>query len=80
MFVSIVLFSLCNSLQLFVFSTENWKRSSFEIAALLRLIEDILRREVPLLRQKSIKVNFMGNRTLLPRKLVHLLEWYALSS
>lgn len=62
-------------MQLFVFSTENWKRSRFEVAALMRLIEDILKGELPNLRQQEIRVNFMGNRRMLPRRLVNLLEW-----
>ena len=65
-------------MQLFVFSTENWKRSRFEVAALMRLIEDILKKELPLLRQESIRVNFMGNRSMLPSRLVSLLEWRVL--
>ena len=66
-------------MQLFVFSTENWKRSRFEVAALMRLIEDILKKELPLLRHEGIKVNFMGSRSMLPARLVKLLEWQVLS-
>lgn len=61
-------------LQIFVFSTENWKRSRFEIAAIMRLMEEILRAELPSLKEQRIAVNFIGNRKQLPDSLSKLME------
>lgn len=54
-------------LQVFGLSTANLRRrSSGEVAFLLRLIEDVLRREVAGLRASGVRLRFPGDRALLP--------------
>jgi undecaprenyl diphosphate synthase len=48
-------------LTLFAFSTENWKRSRFEIRALMDLLVDYLRRELPTLKQNNIQFRMIGD-------------------
>ena len=45
----------------FVFSTENWKRDSSEVAYLMDLLEWVARHEVKKLHKKNIKVLFLGS-------------------
>jgi undecaprenyl diphosphate synthase len=52
-------------LTLFAFSTENWKRSRFEIRALMDLLVDYLRRELPTLKQNNIQFRMIGDPTAL---------------
>lgn len=54
-------------LQVFGLSTATLRRrSSGEVAFLLRLIEDVLRREVAGLRASGVRLRFPGDRALLP--------------
>jgi undecaprenyl diphosphate synthase len=48
-------------LTLYAFSTENWKRSRFEIRALMDLLTEYLRRELPSLRQNNIQFRMIGS-------------------
>lgn len=48
-------------LTLFAFSSENWKRPKTEVAALMELFKIYLKSEVPVLHEKGIKINFIGN-------------------
>ena len=49
-----------NCLTLHAFSTENWKRSRFEIRALMDLLVEFLRRELPDLRENNIQFRMIG--------------------
>jgi undecaprenyl diphosphate synthase len=50
------------TLTLFAFSTENWRRPKLEIDALMRLMRHYLRREAAELVSKRVRVRFIGDR------------------
>jgi undecaprenyl diphosphate synthase len=56
-------------LTLYTFSAENWRRSQREVAALMALIEDNLRRELDELHAKGVRVRAIGRLAQLPRSL-----------
>lgn len=58
---------------LYAFSTENWKRSTQEVLALMGLFERYIRREADELNRSNVRVNFIGNRTRLSEKLRNLM-------
>lgn len=71
--------TLCRSfgirhLTLYAFSWENWKRSRFEVDALMSLLEDYLDREESLLQSKGIRFQAIGDRSRLPQSVRHRLE------
>lgn len=49
-------------LTLFAFSSENWKRPSKEVEALLSLFQWYLKQETKELRKKSVRLKVVGNR------------------
>ncbi|MFN3472252.1 MAG: polyprenyl diphosphate synthase, partial [Aquificaceae bacterium] len=57
-------------LTLFAFSTENWKRPQDEVKALMRLLEGYLRQNAHKLREKGIRVSFIGRRDRIPKSLL----------
>jgi undecaprenyl diphosphate synthase len=58
------------SLSLYAFSTENWRRSKTEIATLFRLMSRYIRRELATLDAEGVRVVFSGRREGLPDKLM----------
>ena len=57
------------TLTLFAFSTENWRRSSYEVSVLMRLFKRYIIREVDDLDQEQVRVTFIGEREGLPSDL-----------
>lgn len=55
-------------LTLYAFSTENWSRPAFEVKALMELLVDTMRKELPTLQKNNIKLSFIGNFGDLPSK------------
>ncbi|MCL1947796.1 MAG: isoprenyl transferase [Chitinivibrionia bacterium] len=55
-------------LSLYVFSSENWKRPAREVDALMRLLVEMIKKELPNLMKKNVKVLVMGDLELLPNK------------
>src|SRR5215208_6058239 len=47
-------------LTLYAFSTENWKRPKLEIRALMDLLVEFLRKELPTLRKNNIRFQMLG--------------------
>ena len=60
-------------LTLFTFSTENWKRPEQEISALMQLLIKVLGRETRKLHDNNIRLNVIGEMTILPEKVQTLL-------
>jgi undecaprenyl diphosphate synthase len=60
-------------LTLYAFSTENWKRSTEEVLGLMRLFERYIRRETHALREKGVRVRFIGDRRPLEPRLQRLM-------
>lgn len=61
-------------LTLFTFSTENWKRPSLEINALMRILLDQLHEQTPDLNSKNVKINFIGDISRMPKRVVNELQ------
>lgn len=49
-------------LTLFAFSSENWRRPTSEVKALMELFLSALRKEISTLAEKGIRIHFIGNR------------------
>ncbi len=54
-------------LTVFAFSTENKLRSKIEVAALYKLFEESLEKEIPELNQNNVYLKFIGNLLELPK-------------
>lgn len=54
------------ALSVYAFSTENWRRSKFEVDALFRLLSKYMHKEIEELAKNDIKVNFQGRWQGLP--------------
>ena len=50
------------SLAVYAFSTENWSRDDDEVAGLLDLLGETIRREFPDLAKQGVRVRFVGRR------------------
>lgn len=55
-------------LTLYAFSTENWSRPAIEVRALMELLVDTMRKELPTLMKNGIRLSFIGNQSDLPEK------------
>ena len=55
-------------LTLYAFSVENWKRHAEEVATLMRLLDEYLRREMDNLMENEIRLNVLGDENGLPPK------------
>ena len=56
------------ALSLYAFSTENWRRSPEEVAALMQLILDFFASEIDELDEKNVRITILGDKAALPRK------------
>ena len=54
------------ALTLYAFSTENWRRSAEEVAALMQLILDFFASEIDELDQKNVRILSLGDKDALP--------------
>ena len=62
-------------LTLFAFSTENWKRSSFEVTCLMDLLRKYLISDVPDMQQRGVRFRMVGDRTRLDPGIQDLLAF-----
>ncbi|MGN6491235.1 MAG: isoprenyl transferase [Agriterribacter sp.] len=53
-------------LTLYAFSTENWDRPEPEVTGLMALLAETIRKEVPTLNKNNIKLQTIGNISMLP--------------
>ena len=56
-------------LTLYAFSKENWSRPREEVRTLLKLLGFYLEKELPLMREKGIRFNVLGDITDFPKRL-----------
>lgn len=63
-----------NYLTLFAFSTENWLREEAEVKDLISLFFDALEEQTPELREKKVKLNFIGDISRFSKKLLKQIE------
>jgi undecaprenyl diphosphate synthase len=61
-------------LTIFGFSTENWRRTQSEVAGLMSLFRQYIRKEARALRDEGVRVRFIGDRVKLDDKLVALMD------
>jgi undecaprenyl diphosphate synthase len=61
-------------LTLFAFSTENWKRSESEVVGLMGLFKKFMKSEAKKLLINGVKVRFIGDRSLLDKSLIKLMD------
>ncbi len=61
-------------LSLYAFSTENWSRPAAEVAALMRLFEETLAREVDELHANGVRIRVIGRRQELSPSLTRLID------
>jgi len=62
------------SLTVYAFSTENWKRPKAEVDFLLTLMRRTMRNEVEELLQNGVKVNFIGRKDELSENLINEID------
>ena len=56
------------SLSLYAFSTENWRRSPEEVAALMGLLLEYFTSEIPELNEKNVRIRILGDKDGMPDK------------
>ncbi len=61
-------------LSLYAFSTENWLRPKDEVHALMGLLKHYLRVEQPKMMRRGIRLLAIGDKSRLPRAVLHTLE------
>jgi len=61
-------------LTLYVFSTENWKRPSAEVKGLMRILNDVIGREVKKLHKNGIKIVHLGQLEDIPTNIRSKIE------
>jgi undecaprenyl diphosphate synthase len=54
------------NLTLYAFSTENWNRPKLEVDALMSILMNSLKKELPVLQKNNIRLNTIGNPDMLP--------------
>ena len=57
-----------SAITLYAFSTENWNRPKLEVDALMSLLINSLKKELPGFIENGVKVNAIGNIESLPKK------------
>jgi undecaprenyl diphosphate synthase len=63
-----------DTLTLYAFSADNWKRPRPEVNALMRLLHRYLRTETAELVEKGVRVRLLGRRDRLPRRVLQAAE------
>ncbi len=61
-------------LTLYTFSTENWNRPKEEVDGLMNLLMENLVKELPTFHANDIRLKAIGDRGMLPKKALELLE------
>lgn len=55
-------------LTLYAFSTENWNRPKLEVDALMSILMNSLKKELPTMQKNNIRLNTIGNADMLPER------------
>ena len=63
-----------DTLTLYAFSSDNWRRPASEVGLLLRLLQRYLRREAAALKENGVALRVVGRRDRLPPDLVAAIE------
>ena len=62
-------------LTLYAFSTENWNRSEKEVSGLMSIFKRYILAESAEMLAEGVRMSFIGQRPLLDKKLVSLMDW-----
>ncbi len=62
-------------LTLYTFSTENWTRPHDEVMGLMKLFTEVIRKEIKNLKEKKVRVVFIGRREGLPEEVIENMKW-----
>tara|TARA_R110001592_G_scaffold54875_3_gene168162 strand:+ start:1829 stop:2572 length:744 start_codon:yes stop_codon:yes gene_type:complete len=62
------------AITLYAFSTENWSRPKMEVDALMKLLIQSLKKELPTFQKNEVKVNAIGDIESLPEKAQKTIE------
>ena len=62
-------------LTVFVFSTENWKRTKNEITFLMKLLNQFLDKTISKIKNENIKIRFIGNLSVFSNKIQEKLNF-----
>ncbi|MDM9382138.1 isoprenyl transferase [Chlorogloeopsis sp. ULAP01] len=57
------------ALTVYAFSTENWRRPIQEVDFLMRLFEQMLKRELAQMHREGVRISFIGDLSILPKSL-----------
>ena len=60
-------------LTLYTFSTENWKRPASEVKALFELFENYLEKKIPELKERNIRLKFIGRKDRVPKSTLEIM-------
>ncbi|MEW9108622.1 MAG: isoprenyl transferase [Cytobacillus gottheilii] len=63
-----------DTLTLYAFSTENWKRPKLEVEYLMKLPEEFLGTFLPELIEENVQVRMIGDKQLLPKHTLNAIE------
>ncbi len=55
-------------LTLYTFSSENWNRPKLEVSAIMELMVNTIHKEIKNFMEKNVRLNAIGDITMLPRK------------
>ncbi|GAH00100.1 unnamed protein product, partial [marine sediment metagenome] len=58
------------TLSLFAFSSENWRRPRAEVSALLKLFSQTLKKEIDSMHKNNICLGFIGDLSKFPKQLI----------
>ncbi len=58
----------------YIFSTENWKRSTDEVQKLMGLVLRLVKADLPLFHQHNVRMRFIGSRENVDPKIVKAIE------
>ena len=62
------------ALTMYAFSSDNWKRPTDEVAALMRLLTQYLESEIDACAKKGVRLSFIGRRDRLAAEIVRLMD------
>lgn len=62
------------TLTVFAFSTENWKRTETEVNYLMALLEDALSKELDFFVDRKVRVRVLGRRDKLSKRILKLID------
>lgn len=62
-------------LTLYAFSTENWKRSTYEVSSIFRLLRVYFARKAQELKAEDVRVRFIGRRENFSPQVRSTMEW-----